>query len=346
MGRRGTLYVLMGVLMSLLMTVQVQVIAAPDVIDQPASETASDSTQTVERLPSLEPIDAVSSQPDGRPSNLSLQAAAITVFALALAGLLLFFYRGWHRLNTAPAGRVSLPTLTAFALFIGMYLASRAGAMIALQLADISLTDDGSLPDLSLRQIAIVQTGVYAAQGIVACAYVWLPIRWPGRARVADARPSRLKASFIGAIALVIAWPAALATSALVSVVSGAEPDAIAHELLAKMVDEPGGIWLIMVGAQAVIAAPIVEEITYRGILQQGLVAAEVPRWISIAITSAIFATMHMQSVEPQALAALFVLSLGFGYVYERTGRLIAPIVMHMLFNAGNLAMALISNAS
>jgi membrane protease YdiL (CAAX protease family) len=40
------------------------------------------------------------------------------------------------------------------------------------------------------------------------------------------------------------------------------------------------------------------------------------------------------------ALAALFVLSLGFGWVYEKTGRLEAAVTMHALFNAANVALA------
>ena len=38
----------------------------------------------------------------------------------------------------------------------------------------------------------------------------------------------------------------------------------------------------------------------------------------------------------------LLVLGAGFGWVYDKTGRLTAPIVMHALFNAGNLVLALL----
>jgi membrane protease YdiL (CAAX protease family) len=49
---------------------------------------------------------------------------------------------------------------------------------------------------------------------------------------------------------------------------------------------------------------------------------------------------MHAGSVPLHGLAALFILSIGFGIVYERTGRLTGPVVMHVGFNAGNLVMA------
>src|SRR5262249_28766190 len=50
-----------------------------------------------------------------------------------------------------------------------------------------------------------------------------------------------------------------------------------------------------------------------------------------IAVTSVIFAAMH----GPQwpAPIALFVLSFVIGYVYQRTGSLIAAICMHATFN-------------
>ena len=56
--------------------------------------------------------------------------------------------------------------------------------------------------------------------------------------------------------------------------------------------------------------------------------------------TRAVFALMHYDVVPGHALAALFVLSLGFGWIYEKTGRLEAAVTMHVLFNAANVALA------
>ena len=63
--------------------------------------------------------------------------------------------------------------------------------------------------------------------------------------------------------------------------------------------------------------------------------------WTAIIITSAAFSAMHIGSAAVYALPGLFVLSLGFGWARERTGRLAAPIVMHAAFNVGNLVLAL-----
>ena len=70
-----------------------------------------------------------------------------------------------------------------------------------------------------------------------------------------------------------------------------------------------------------------------------------VPIDTAITLTSVAFVLMHMTVASPHALAPLFVLSLGLGWAYERTGRLAAPIVMHMVFNLANLALALVTTA-
>jgi membrane protease YdiL (CAAX protease family) len=325
--------------MTSVMVVQAQVIAAPAIIDQSPASSPAQYSSPVEPALDLEPDNSSASQPDGRSSSF-IHPSEIVVAIFAAAGLLLFFGRRWHRLGNAPQRHPVLTTMAAFALFIAMYLAARVGATIALRFVDISVNADGTLPELRMDQIGIIQIGVYVGQAIVAALYVWLIMRagMPSQ----EARPSVRKASAVGAIAILFAWPAAITAAALAALAGGERPDAISHDLLEKMVTGPRGMWLIVLGVQAVIAAPIMEEITYRGILQRGMVDAGVPRWVSIFFASAMFAAMHLHSVEPHAIAALFVLSLGFGYVYERTGRLIAPIVMHMVFNAGNLLIALL----
>ena len=52
----------------------------------------------------------------------------------------------------------------------------------------------------------------------------------------------------------------------------------------------------------------------------------------AIVITSLTFASMHF--TQWPAPVALFVLSLGLGYLYDRTGRLLPCIVVHALLNA------------
>ncbi len=56
-----------------------------------------------------------------------------------------------------------------------------------------------------------------------------------------------------------------------------------------------------------------------------------------VYVTSALFALMHFgQGAAP---IPLFFLSLGLGFLYQRTGRLFPAIVVHMLLNGATLCM-------
>ena len=69
-------------------------------------------------------------------------------------------------------------------------------------------------------------------------------------------------------------------------------------------------------------------------------------RWLSIFAVSTLFIAMHIGSVDGSAMPSLFVISLGFGWVYEKTGRLWSSIVMHSLFNLTNILLATFAAAA
>ena len=55
-------------------------------------------------------------------------------------------------------------------------------------------------------------------------------------------------------------------------------------------------------------------------------------------ITSLLFASIHE---DVSHWPSLFVLALGLGYVYEKSGSLLRSIFMHALFNGINIAIVL-----
>ena len=63
--------------------------------------------------------------------------------------------------------------------------------------------------------------------------------------------------------------------------------------------------------------------------------------WGSIIGASILFTAMHIESTAAEGLPGLFVLSLGFGWAFARTGRLASAVTMHILFNALNIFMML-----
>jgi membrane protease YdiL (CAAX protease family) len=96
----------------------------------------------------------------------------------------------------------------------------------------------------------------------------------------------------------------------------------------------PGGTagWVIVV-ALAVIGAPFVEELFFRGLLQ-GAFTRRVGAVPAIFITALIFASAHISNEGVSAPIILFPAGLVLGYLRYRTGRLAAGMVAHATFNA------------
>lgn len=79
-----------------------------------------------------------------------------------------------------------------------------------------------------------------------------------------------------------------------------------------------------------VIAAPVVEELLFRGFLQRAI-GNYLPTWAAILISSLAFSSVHGQLY---AIPGLMSLSIAFGYLYHRTGSLRTNIILHMANNA------------
>lgn len=150
------------------------------------------------------------------------------------------------------------------------------------------------------------------------------------------------------------------------------------HDLLRVMKDVTEPLQRIGLIAGATILAPVFEEILFRGHLQSLIVSwigdiicyvhgpapptvpvdpaltasnetapamgsAETERplwslWLGVIITSLLFAIIHAAWSAPM----IFLLSIGLGYAYERTGNLWVPLGIHVLFNAFNTSLFLL----
>ena len=100
-----------------------------------------------------------------------------------------------------------------------------------------------------------------------------------------------------------------------------------------------GAEWKVLVVLSAVILTPVVEEILFRGLLQSLLRNYFRGAWPAVLLASVFFAAMHGST---HWFPALFVLGVVLGYNYERTGRLLAPILIHALFNGVTIVNALV----
>lgn len=83
----------------------------------------------------------------------------------------------------------------------------------------------------------------------------------------------------------------------------------------------------------ASIAAPVFEEILFRGFLLPSL-TRYLPVWGAIILSSLIFAVAHLSLSE---VLPLTVLGIVLGVVYTRSRNLLSSIVLHSLWNSGTL---------
>lgn len=85
---------------------------------------------------------------------------------------------------------------------------------------------------------------------------------------------------------------------------------------------------------------PIIEEIIFRGFLQE-FIQARIRPWRlgplthANILTSLIFTALHFINHPPLWAAAVLLPSLLFGLTKDRSGGLAAPIVLHVFYNSG-----------
>lgn len=322
--------------------------AGDDEVEGSAVETAA-----------IEVASAATEPASGEASPLPIVLAAVAVLVLAVS-----WWRRWWRLPEDRGSTVLVRGDLSLVAFAGMILAGGIGAGLAVR----------GEPD-SLARIAWTMGGLVVGQLIAAAPFLWL-IRTGRRdldgsaiggaiRRTDRASMSVQGALLLGLAAMAIAYPVIATVGQMASWVEaslrGMPPDAVAHDTLRALVEEggltsPAGLWIAVL---VVTAIPWCEEFAYRGLLQpaigQGLgkvfsngtppaVEGRI-RWLAIVAASVGFSLMHVTALPEAsrgaALMTLLAVSIVLGWLYERTGRLAAPVAAHGLFNAINLAIAL-----
>ncbi len=81
-----------------------------------------------------------------------------------------------------------------------------------------------------------------------------------------------------------------------------------------------------------IIAAPVFEELFFRGFLLEGLRHSPVGNLGAVVITSAIWASIHLQ-YELFEITSIFLIGLLLGYARIKSNSLYTPIILHALMN-------------
>lgn len=171
-----------------------------------------------------------------------------------------------------------------------------------------------------------------------------LPLLAAGRPYARLWGPTRTTGAMIGlglATGVVVAIVSYL-VNIIVVVLVGVE-DPVQQQLLQDAL--AGGLPLLLVALLAVVVAPFVEEVIFRGVLFRAL-ADRINLPVGLVLSAAIFAVIHIEVVasQPFALVGLFIVGFLLAWAYHLTGNLTVPILGHAVFNAISLGLTVLAD--
>ncbi|MBN1816149.1 MAG: CPBP family intramembrane metalloprotease [Sedimentisphaerales bacterium] len=265
----------------------------------------------------------------------------IAVLGTVFFAVWLVPWQGPFKLRHSPARPNRLPVILPFILF-GVWL---LGESILYKFLDYFLVDSSPDHSLFVQYLALnLERMLWSFVLLFLAAWGFirgirgLGLRW-------RTIPRDLGMAFVN---LLTAYPLILIGAAVVvfvgGQVAGPEFEFQENQALTDMQQTarmPGHVLATMV-VLSVLVVPVFEELFFRGIFQSTVTFLTGRPWLSILITSVPFTILH----PPMHIPALFVLSVCMGYAYEKSGSLLRPIFIHMLFNGVTVASMLMSQSA
>ncbi|MCI0499277.1 MAG: CPBP family intramembrane metalloprotease [Planctomycetales bacterium] len=241
-----------------------------------------------------------------------------------------FWYGGFDSLRKAPPRRNRLP------VFLPMIL---LGVWILLMGVLLGGTDQDGLQMGAYLKMAAMETALIGVMLLLACRLFARRLRGFGfnpRTLVRDVGIAVVNLLGVCPLILLGLW-----TTLNIGRLFNPDFNLEVHQSIETLTDSDLGLRLI-VAFFAVFIVPVFEEMLFRGFLQTSLRSLTGHPWQAIVITSLLFSILH----PPTHMAALFMLSCGLGYGYERGGSLFRPILMHIFFNGMSVAVTLLFPAA
>jgi len=191
----------------------------------------------------------------------------------------------------------------------------------------------GAVPAAALFGVLLAASLVWPAVALVASRIVHLPWR----------EAFRWRGSGLGAAALSLVLGAATVPVALTleHAMSRMAPRG-ENMLMQMMAQDPGPLALALLGVTLVVAAPVGEELLFRGLSLRGM-ERRYGFWPAAWIVSVVFASIHLNLT---GFPALFLVSLLLCWVTSRTGTLLPAILMHSAYNGVQFCMLAASDPS
>jgi membrane protease YdiL (CAAX protease family) len=203
---------------------------------------------------------------------------------------------------------------------------------IPVTLAYVAIT---GTPLAELGGVALLGISLVSLQGIAFPLVAWAYVRrrGVGWSFVPASMPS------LGAVKYIVggylaAFGALIVVSIVLTVVS-VEP---AQNTAGTTALENPGIIPVLAVLQFLLVGPG-EELLFRGVIQ-GSLREHFDAWPAILLASVMFAPIHILALTggPAAVATtigiLFLPSIVFGYLYEKTNNIVVPAFTHGLYNA------------
>jgi membrane protease YdiL (CAAX protease family) len=189
--------------------------------------------------------------------------------------------------------------------------------------------------DLSLLGATVILVSTQAALLLVTWLFVVRPNALAGLPVPGPDTPAAVRSGLVWGIG---GWFVATLVSAVVVLVLqafGIEAAPQAAEQALSQIDP----WLAVLAL--VIVAPIAEEVFFRGVVFNAWLR-EGGRRAAYVGSAVLFGVIHLNLV---AFVPIVILGLILAWVYERSRNLVAPIVLHAVFNGINVAVFLLADA-
>lgn len=271
------------------------------------------------------------------PMAPSAPAIAIPMALAIVAATILARRPSWRRLPRVAAGVLPRDPAIGLAAMFGFILAGSVGALAGAAVLPVELAD-GPFGRLA-RGAAMNAAQIALAVVVLRSALV---VRAP---RAATTAP---RAILEGVVAFLLVLPLvatlAIAVNALAIALGLPPAPETSHETLTILRAEGDPLLTALTLAHVAILVPLAEEAGWRGILHPAFRTVLGP-WQACLASAALFALIHWSAIPPEGrpagLAMLAALGVALGALRERTGGILAPAVLHGLFNAANVALAL-----
>lgn len=227
-------------------------------------------------------------------------------------------------------------TQSVLRLLLGVFSTLCIGVLLAAALTN--LTPNWSEEKTKLASMIIITLAFHGAT------LIWIKFFLSGEnISWAEAfgfnSPRRFRALGLAVISVILVLPVAwglqqLSAGLMDSIHLNPVPQQVVEEIRKAGVSPYQQIYLALV---ALIAAPIVEEMLFRGILYPTIKQAGFPK-LALWGNSILFALTH-QNIP--AFLPLIFFAMILTLLYEDTGNLLAPIVAHSFFNTANFVLLL-----